>query len=116
MDGRFVIVAGFKDMNTNGVYNVSDRNEMHLYEMNSAVDFFDYRKFDPSAPSTSAWDHIVVRDIENSPFQTILEDDETGEAAVCGRSSEDDTPFWGIESHPRLCETNKNDTFKASEC
>ena len=45
MDGRFVIVSGFKDMTTfatNGTHSNSKTAEMHLFEMSSTIEFFDY--------------------------------------------------------------------------
>jgi len=99
MDGRLVIVGGFV-----GFQNISTEGagDMYSFEINTGVDFFDYRQFDAEDPQR-AWRNVDVSNIPNSPFATALPEERwTAAAYECE----------GIPGGQRQCDAYKFDAFK----
>lgn len=103
MDGTFVLMSGFRDLDPK-VVEPNDDDDMHKFEITAVVEYFDYRKL-PN--QTDAWSYRDVKEVESSPFTTKLPD-EWREGKVCKNSKD----FDSYDEHPRVCETYEYDAFK----
>jgi len=98
MDGRLVIVGGFV-----GFKNISTEGpgDMYEFQINTGVDFFDYRQFNAQNTDT-AWRHVDVSNVTNSPFATALPEKSWTKAA------------YECEGYLKQseCDSYKHDAFK----